>query len=121
MAWKKANQDLIDRLEEELAGYDAERRFMFGSPTFFVNNNMFAGVHQDTVILRLAEADRAALFKEHPDIGLFTPMEGRPMKEYAALPYDFYEDREAFRELLEKSYTFAASLPLKPLKKSRKS
>ena len=33
MAWKKTNQDLIDRLGEELRGYDAERRFMFGSPT----------------------------------------------------------------------------------------
>jgi TfoX/Sxy family transcriptional regulator of competence genes len=120
MAWKKANQDLIDRLEEALAGYDADRRFMFGSPTFFVRNNMFAGVHQDTVILRLSEADRQALFAAHPDITLFTPMEGRPMKEYAALPYDFCEDRELLRELLEKSYRYAASLPFKAPRAPRK-
>jgi len=120
MAWKKANRDLIDRLEKALAGFDTEPKFMFGSPTFFVNNNMFAGVHQDTVILRLSGADREALFKEHPDIGPFTPMEGRPMKEYAALPYDFTEDEDAFRELLEKSYAYAASLPFKPPKRSRK-
>ena len=119
MSWKKANRDLIEKLEAALAGYDADPRFMFGSPTFFVNNNMFAGVHQDTVILRLSEADRAALYGEHPDIGPFTPMEGRPMKEYAALPYDYCEDDEALREMLEKSYRYAVSLPFKPPKPPR--
>jgi TfoX/Sxy family transcriptional regulator of competence genes len=120
MAWKKANPDLIDLLEETLAGYDADRRFMFGSPTFFVSNNMFAGVHQDTVILRLSAADRQALFTEYPDITLFTPMEGRPMREYAALPYDFCEDRERFRAWLDKSYGYAVSLPFRTPRKPKR-
>ena len=120
MAWKKANRDLIDKLEAALAGYDADPRFMFGSPTFFVHNNMFAGVHQDTVILRLSQADRETLYEAHPDIGPFTPMAGRPMKEYAALPYDFCEDDEMLREMLEKSYRYAASLPFKAPKMPRR-
>lgn len=120
MAWSKANTDLIDLLEKSLASHGVERKFMFGSPTFFINNNMFAGVHEDTIIMRLSETDRQELFATHPDITLFTPMQGRPMKEYAALPYDYCEDREQFQQLLEKSFSFVASLPPKPAKKKKR-
>ena len=45
---------------------------MFGSVTFFVNNNMFAGVHEDNVILRLSEADRQETFSSYsPFVGSF--------------------------------------------------
>ena len=111
MPWKKANQDLITLLENHLAWYECDRRFMMGSPTFFVNNNMFAGVHEDTIILRLSGPDREAIYAASPDIRPFTPFEGRPMKEYAAVPYDVCEDEDAFRDLLERSYRYAASLP----------
>ena len=120
MAWKKANRDLIDRLEQMVAAYPADRRFMFGSPTFFVNGNMFAGVHQDTIILRLPAAEREAVMAADPEVTLFTPMEGRPMKEYLALPYDVSEDGERLRDLVERSFRYAASLPVKAPKTGKK-
>ena len=93
---------------------------MFGSPTFFVNNNMFAGVHQDTVILRLSETDRSSIFSLYPDVTPFTPMPGRIMKEYAALPQAICDDEAVFHEWLEDSYNYAASLPPKEKKRRRK-
>ncbi|MFH1775229.1 MAG: hypothetical protein ABH839_01020 [Chloroflexota bacterium] len=46
MAWKKANPALIELLEENMS-FDSERRNMFGSPTYFVNNKLlfvFSGI-----------------------------------------------------------------------------
>ncbi len=84
MPWKKANRELMQLLEGSLQSYQTERKMMFGSVTFFVNNNMFAGVHEDNVILRLSEADRQEIFSNYDEVTQFTPM-GRVMKEYAAL------------------------------------
>jgi TfoX/Sxy family transcriptional regulator of competence genes len=119
MPWKKANSNLIKLLENTVIDYPCDRRFMFGSPTFFVNGNMFAGVHQDTVILRLADAERAALFNKYPEAGPFTPMPGRPMKEYAALPESLVKKESIFKKLIERSYQYALSIPPKPAKRKK--
>ncbi|MFC1945718.1 TfoX/Sxy family protein [Chloroflexota bacterium] len=120
MVWKKADPELINLLEDALKGTACERRHMFGSPTFFINNNMFAGVHQNTVILRLSEADRAALFADYDEAGPFTPMPGRPMREYAALPEPLAARPDVLNKWLEGSYRYASSLPPKPPGKKKK-
>jgi TfoX/Sxy family transcriptional regulator of competence genes len=120
MPWQKANPKLIELLEKVVIDYPCDRRFMFGAPTFFVHDNMFAGVHQDTVILRLSDADRAALFAKYPEAGLFTPMPGRPMKEYAALPENLVTNTAVFKDLIERSYKYAAAIPAKPAKRKKK-
>jgi TfoX/Sxy family transcriptional regulator of competence genes len=121
MAWKKASPALIEMLEEAVRAYDCDRRFMFGSPTFFVNGNMFAGVFEDTVIIRLSESDRQAAYAGHDEVGPFTPMEGRPMKEYAAFAEGVTADKEVFGEWLGRSYRYAASLaPKQPRRAKRK-
>lgn len=120
MPWQKANPALIEALEKIVIEYPCDRRFMFGSPTFFVNNNMFAGVHQDTVILRLSDTGRAALYKAHPEAGPFTPMPGRPMKEYAALPEGLVKDQTVFSSLVKRSYDYVKALPPKPVKRKKK-
>lgn len=120
MAWKKANQDLIKLLEDTVSKYPCDRRFMFGSPTFFVNNNMFAGVHEDNIILRLSQADRNEISSKHQEVGHFTPM-GHPMKEYVALPENFVKNNLAgLDEWLERSFRFAESLPPKQPKRKKK-
>jgi TfoX/Sxy family transcriptional regulator of competence genes len=121
MAWEKANQNLIQLLENTVIDYPCDRRFMFGSPTFFVGGNMFAGVHQNTVILRLPDAERIALFHKHPEAGTFTPMPGRPMKEYAALPESLVKNKAVFAGLVERSYNYALSIPPKPAKPKKHS
>jgi TfoX/Sxy family transcriptional regulator of competence genes len=120
MAWQKANQKLIELLENTVINYPCDRRFMFGSPTFFVNNNMFAGVHQDTVILRLPDKDRAGLYTAHPEAGPFTPMPDRPMKEYAALPEGLVKNQAVFNRLVNLAYDYAKTLPVKPQKRKNK-
>jgi TfoX/Sxy family transcriptional regulator of competence genes len=120
MAWEKANKELIELLENTVIDYPCDRRFMFGSPTFFVNDNMFAGVHQDTVILRLTDKDRAELYAAHPEAGPFTPMPGRPMKEYAALPDALVKNKTLFASLVKRSYEYAKTLPAKPAKRKKK-
>jgi TfoX/Sxy family transcriptional regulator of competence genes len=117
MPWKKASKDLINVLEKSAARFPCDRRVMFGSPTFFVNNNMFAGVHEETVILRLSESDREKISTLYPDVRPFTPM-GRPMKEYVALPDTFVKNGAIFNEWLSRSYEYARYMP--PKKKGRK-
>ena len=112
MPWKKANKELIGLLEKSVAQYPCDRRVMFGSPTFFVNNNMFAGVHEDTVIMRLPDADRQNIYSRNKEVKPFTPM-GRPMKEYVALPENFVKNATVFNEWLGRSFEYARSLPPK--------
>ena len=47
--------ELLDTLLEP---YNCSSRKMFGSLTYFINNNMLAGVHEDVIFLRLSEEDR---------------------------------------------------------------
>ncbi len=36
---------------------------MFGCPAYFANGNMFAGVHQSSLMLRLPEDERAEVVR----------------------------------------------------------
>jgi len=119
MTWKKANKGLIELLEKSVAEYKCDRKVMFGSPTFFVNNNMFAGVHEDTVIIRLSESDRREILLMHKEVKPFTPM-GRTMKEYVALPESICRDAEVWRRWLDRAYQYAVSLSPKEPKQGIK-
>jgi TfoX/Sxy family transcriptional regulator of competence genes len=90
----------------------AERRQMFGCPCAFVGGQMFAGLHQENMMLRLAEADRAEF------LGLdgarpFEPMDGRPMREYVTVPPALLASPEQLGRWLERAFQYAASLPPK--------
>ena len=87
-AWRKPDEDLVRRLDETVAAIEfdlpVDYRPMFGCPAYFTGGNLFAGVWQETLMLRLSEDDRAAVTAAGG--GPFEPMPGRPMKEYVALP-----------------------------------
>ena len=116
MAWKKANKALIEVLEKQLSDCRCDRRLMFGSPTFFVNGNMFAGVHEDTIIMRLSESDLKGIFTRFKDVRPFTPMGARVMKEYAAVPETVARQPGVLKDWLARSLQYAASLPPKAAK-----
>jgi TfoX/Sxy family transcriptional regulator of competence genes len=120
MPWKKANKALIDILGKHLADYQCDRRLMFGAPTYFVNGNMFAGVHEDTIILRLSEVDLKNIFSQFEEVKPFTPMGTHVMKEYATLPLVIAEKEDDLKSWLNRSYNYASSLPPKPAKQSSK-
>jgi TfoX/Sxy family transcriptional regulator of competence genes len=107
MVWRKPTPELIQFLDEVLARYDCQRKPMFGSPVYWVNGNMFAGVHQNSLFLRLSEADRQAVFAATDEATPFEPMPGRPMREYVVLP------ETLFPEWVERAHRYALTLPPK--------
>lgn len=120
MKWKKVSPEMSEILEDALKGYACEKRPMFGCPAYFINNNMFAGVHQDVIILRLSENDRREIAAASDEIVNFEPMEGRPMREYMAVPEPFASDRREFAKWVDRAYEFARSLPPKEKKGKKK-
>ena len=84
--WRKSPDDLIALFHAALPDDPRiERRKMFGYPCAFVAGNLFTGLHQENVIVRLAERDRVAAIGKQ-GARLFEPMSGRPMREYIVLP-----------------------------------
>lgn len=118
--WRKSPADLVDLFASELPDDPAiEKRQMFGYPCAFVNGNMFTGLHQEALIVRLGEDDRKRLIDE-AGASQFEPMPGRPMREYVALPEKVLKDREQLTEVIQSAREFAASLPPKVRKPRKK-
>jgi TfoX/Sxy family transcriptional regulator of competence genes len=116
--WKPASAEWLKTYEEVATGL-GERRKMFGYPCSFVNGNMFAGLFQTGLFLRLSEPDRAAFLKL-PGATRFEPMPGRPMREYVTAPTDMVHRPGLVAKWLSRAYTYASSLPAKAGKAARK-
>ena len=120
--WAKPNERLVKILDEIVATleFDApvEYRPMFGCPAYFTGGNLFAGVWQETMMLRLSVDERAEVTAAggRP----FEPMPGRAMKEYVALPPDMMADHDVARLWVRKAAAYAASLPPKEKKPRKK-
>jgi TfoX/Sxy family transcriptional regulator of competence genes len=99
-------QDLVKNLPE------AEPRKMFGYPCAFVNGQMFVGVFQDRLMLRLSDEDRARFLKL-PGAKLFEPMPGRPMREYVELTPAILNSDATLRRWIARGLDYAKSLPPK--------
>jgi len=113
--WRRAPDALIQQFGRAVEGLPGvEPRKMFGYPAVFVNGNMFAGLFQDSVILRLSAGDRGSL----PGATPFEPMPGRPMREYVVAPASVVDSTKQLRAWLERARSFAASLP--PKERARK-
>ena len=85
---------------------------MFGCPVGFVNGNMFLGLHQNRIVLRLSEEDRENFIKSYRAT-IFEPMPGRQMKEYVVVPETMTEQMATLRNWTARSFEYAASLPPK--------
>ena len=101
-----------------MPGPPATGRKMFGYPAGFVNGNMFMGLYQDEMILRLSEDDRQELMKAR-GAKIFEPMPGRPMKEYVSITQPVMKDRKDLAAWIAKAFKYGASL--KPKSKVKKS
>jgi TfoX/Sxy family transcriptional regulator of competence genes len=101
--------ELFARLLPETGGAG---RKMFGCPCGFLGGNMFMGLFEDRLFLRLAESDRAKLLAEE-GAEPFDPMGGRPMREYVVVPAAWLEgdDDEKLRALATKAARYARTLP----------
>jgi TfoX/Sxy family transcriptional regulator of competence genes len=113
MKWIKASEKILEVFEKiipKLPG--VEKRKMFGYPVTFINNNMFMGVHGDSIILRLPENDRKEFLKLK-DAHQFEPTPGRTMKEYVVIPEWVFDEKPSLSGWIEKSFEYVSSLPLK--------
>lgn len=117
--WKKSPEELIDLFYSVMESFpQVELRKMFGYPCAFYNGNMLVGLHEDHMIVRLKPSDLKKAFETHAG-SPFAPMEGRVMKEYAALEKEILADPEKVAFYVEKSIAYVKTLPPK-VKKSRK-
>ena len=111
-AWKKTSPDVVAAFDKAVpASPRVTRRPMFGYASAFVNGNMFAGTFQDSIVVRLAETDRAALLKLK-GAAPFAPM-GHPMKEYVVVPASMVARPRDLGAWIGRGHRYALTLPAK--------
>ena len=113
MEWKKAPNELVEFIADKMKKVNCDYKKMFGYPAYFINGNMFAGVHGDKLFLRLSDSDMADIMEHCSKVNPFEPMPGRAMKGYVVLPKTVYLDNKLFSEWLDKSIKYVSSLPEK--------
>jgi len=109
MQWRKSPQELIDLFVSVMPGPPAVQRKMFGYPAGFINGNMFMGLFQDDMILRLPENLREEFLKID-GAKIFEPMPGRPMLEYVAVPPGVIANRRELASWISRALEYGASL-----------
>ena len=109
MAWQKSPPQLV-ALFDSVVPRDpqVERRQMFGYPAAFIGGKLFAGLHQESFILKLPAADRERLQSTYGALP-FEPTPGRRMREYVVLPDALLSDRTALDEWLSRAQAYAAT------------
>lgn len=90
---------------------------MFGTIAAFANTQMFMGLFNDELYVRLPDDERRAAL----DSGchLLEPMPGRPMREYVSVP-DWQAAPERVRAWAHRALVYALSLPAKEKRTARK-
>lgn len=118
MKWQKSSPELIDRFDTCLPkGEDVERRQMFGYPCAFVNGNMFAGLHEQRLIVRLPQLERDKLLhaaKAKP----FSVM-SRTMREYVVIADALERTPRELSAWMRQALAYAQSLPVKQRKAAK--
>lgn len=97
---------------------DVERRKMFGYPCAFAGGNMFIGLHQDRLVLRLPDDERESFLARY-DSELFSPFPGRTMREYVVVPRPLIAEPGELSPWIEKSRAYAGSLEPRKRKAKR--
>ena len=118
--WKKASPERVDFFYRILENHpEVEKRKMFGYPCAFIGGNMFFGLFEDSVFLRLSSEDRTEI-QQQEKAAPFEPLPGRVMKEYVVLKPPILQDKGVFLSWFEKSREYASGLPSKEKKGAKK-
>ena len=116
MEWKKAPEELVEFLAKKMENVNSEFKKIFGYPAYFINGNMFAGIHGDKLFIRLSELEVEEIMNAHSNVTCFEPMPGRPMTGYVVLPKPVYSNEKLFDNWLDKSVKYVLTLPPKQKK-----
>jgi TfoX/Sxy family transcriptional regulator of competence genes len=118
MVWQKSSPELIACFGACLPDDPlVERRQMFGYPCAFVNGNMFVGLHEQNLIVRLSERDRdRAVVKSNAKP---FAVNGRTMREYIAITDAPKRDPNEVAKFVKSAFDYAIDLAPK-IKKENK-
>lgn len=118
MPWQKSSPELIARFNACLPDDPlVERRQMFGYPCAFVNGNMFVGLHEQNLIVRLDEAGReraVAQARAKPFVVM-----GKAMREYVAIGDAPLRKQSEVAALMKAALSYARSLEPKVKKPAK--
>ena len=113
VTWEKS-PSALEELFARLVPKDSDVRVkpMFGWPCCFVNGNLSAGLHQDSMLFRLPEAELQQ-FLNLEGAAEFEPMPGRKLKGYGLLADPLSRDPGLLTKWLCRSLTYVRTLPKK--------
>ena len=119
MKWKRSSHILVQTFENLIPeNSDVQYRKMFGYPCCFINGNIFMGLHQEKMFLRLSEQDKQNFLKLD-NAHQFEPMPRRVMKEYVTVPLSLLQNRSSLKKWINKSLNYASKLPTKKQKRKK--
>lgn len=116
MKWEKMSQETAERLATMVKPFACQKKPMFGHEVYWVNGNMFTGVFQSSIFIRLSKGEQEEFMEKYADAKQFEPMAGRPMKDYVTVPESVLGDKKAVDEWMTISYNYTSSLPEKKAK-----
>ena len=114
----KSETELKEILKGNLSGVEYAEKKMFGKWAYFINRNMFTGVHGTSLFLRLSSMDREEALSLD-GITIFEPRAGMVMGEYVVLTDSVLPNDSLVKELFQKSVSYVSSLPPKEPKKKK--
>lgn len=114
--WRPAPQALIDTFEACLRNFPhIAQRHMFGYPAAFANGYLFAGLFENSVILKLPAEARSKLLKM-PGASRFEPMPGRVIGEFVVVPPSVVNNSARLIQWLKLACAYVESFPPKTTK-----
>jgi TfoX/Sxy family transcriptional regulator of competence genes len=117
-SFEKSPPELVERFVELIATMpEVQKRSMFGYPCAFAGDQMATGLFGADWMIRLPEDGREELIAKGG--APFSPMPGRPTREYVTFPRSMLDDEQALRAWVERSLAYVRSLPPKPAKRPR--
>lgn len=118
--WSAPPEALTRRFNDIVARYpDVSVRSMFGCPSAFVGGQMFAGVFEQSVFVRLSPEERATILERLAGKP-FEPLPGRVMKEYVILPMEILGDEAKLLRWIGEAHAYASGLPTRPQRRKTK-
>jgi len=117
--WKPAPPELVSLFDRIVPTDPAiERRKMFGYPAAFTNGNMFAGLHEDRLVLRLG--DEAITEIKRRGAKDFEPMPGRAMKGWVVVPQEILASVGLTEGWISRAFRHVSDMPRKARKPKAK-
>ena len=120
MKLAKSPPELVLQIARAVEGIDCEKRVMFGFPAYFINKNLYAGLFENKLFLRLSPGQISALKAAREPVVNLEPMPGRPMKDYWVLPPSVVAHAKRLHTIAAEAADFTRGLPPKVKKPARK-